>query len=204
MSKKKPILFPTFFLIIVSIVLGVILGFINEASKEQIEINYFSDLQKALLYTVSFRTKDLEKAEINDAFKLRFTETKYNGLNYYTYSEDNETIGYCFPFSGKGLWGNISGYIAIDKDGERIIGLVFTKHSETPGLGGRIEEVTFTGQFRNLDISGTEEYVRYGKYNGKTIDAISGATLTSTSVREMLNNSIQEIKSIMSEVGFND
>ena len=76
--------------------------------------------------------------------------------------------------------------MGVSSDLAQITGLVFTDQSETPGLGGRIDELAYREQFRGLKISpGTK--LAYGNQGGSQIDAITGATLTSNSVMRILN-----------------
>jgi len=199
MLKKSKVLRPTLFLMVLSAVLGLLLGFVQDISKEQIEINYYFEVQKALLYTVNIDTETMLKEDINALFKTKMTEQRLRGIRYYVYKEDGDIQGYCFPFIGKGLWGTISGYIAIDPDANTLLGIVFTSHSETPGLGARIDELWFKEQFRGLDISSDGEYVKYGIGKEKVVDAITGATMTSDSVKTILESSIPELKKIVEE-----
>src|SRR5690554_5103924 len=45
---------------------------------------------------------------------------------------------YILPMNGKGLWGPIWGYLAIDSNGSTVYGVDFGHDSETPGLGAEI------------------------------------------------------------------
>lgn len=199
MLKKSKIIRPTLFIILLSLVLGVSLGFVQDMSREQIEINYNYDVQKSILYTIGIETDQLSKEDVNGLFKMKMKESRIRGLNYYEYIETGEVIGYCFPFSGKGLWGNILGYISVDKKAESIIGLVFTSHNETPGLGGRIDELWFKEQFRGLDIRAESGFVEFDSGEETGLEAIAGATMTSDSVQKVLNDSIRELKRIIME-----
>ncbi|HPQ42509.1 MAG TPA: FMN-binding protein, partial [bacterium] len=61
---------------------------------------------------------------------------------------DHGTVtGYCIPISGMGLWSTLYGYLALQADGETVMGITFYKHGETPGLGGEIEAEWFTSNF---------------------------------------------------------
>ena len=42
---------------------------------------------------------------------------------------------YVLPLRGKGLWGPIWGYVALEGDGNTILGATFGHKTETPGLG---------------------------------------------------------------------
>ncbi len=101
------------------------------------------------------------------------------------------------PMNGKGLWGAIWGYIALDDDRNTINGVYFSHASETPGLGSNIVEPVFRNQFKGKQL------MRDGKFTsiavmkvGQTaqgqdqVDALSGGTITSKGVESMLYNSI--------------
>lgn len=93
--------------------------------------------------------------------------------------------GYAFPFSGSALWGTIRGYLAVNQDLTAIKGLTFTEQNETPGLGGRIDEEPFKVQWRGVPLP--EGDIRYGQIGDKRLDAISGATQSSTAVTKVIN-----------------
>lgn len=104
------------------------------------------------------------------------------------------------PMSGNGLWGQIWGYLALDQHSCTIVGVVFDHKSETPGLGGEIVKPKFSNQFVGktfgVDADGKLIPMRVKKGGIGTlapneqrhaVDAISGATITSTGVEKMLN-----------------
>ena len=90
------------------------------------------------------------------------------------------------PMKGNGLWGPISGYLAIAADGSTIVGANFDHKSETPGLGGEITTEKFQSQFNGKQI----------RENGQLVpiefDAITGATKTSNGVKEMIDNTLEK------------
>ena len=89
------------------------------------------------------------------------------------------------PMRGNGLWGPISGYLAIATDGSTIVGANFDHKSETPGLGGEITTEKFQNQFSGKQI----------RENGQLVpiefDAITGATKTSNGVKEMIDKTLE-------------
>ena len=89
------------------------------------------------------------------------------------------------PMKGNGLWGPISGYLAIDADGSTIVGANFDHKSETPGLGGEITTEKFQSQFNGKQISENGQLVPI------EFDAITGATKTSNGVKEMIDNTLK-------------
>ena len=105
---------------------------------------------------------------------------------------------YIVPMRGKGLWGPIWGYIALEEDLNTVFGANFDHKSETPGLGAEINEAAFQKQFEGkklFDESGefTSILVRKGGARegaANEVDAISGGTITSDGVTNMLRNGI--------------
>lgn len=109
-------------------------------------------------------------------------------------------INYIFPVSGVGLWGPIWGYIALNADLNTIDGVVFDHKSETPGLGAEITTPAFEDQFIGKTIYNNGKYVGIAvlkgagssKGNVHAVDAISGGTITSRSVQNMIIDNLSD------------
>lgn len=105
---------------------------------------------------------------------------------------------YIIPVRGKGLWGPIWGYIALEADLNTIYGASFGHKGETPGLGAEIETAEFQQQFKGkkiFDDAGNFVSVHLIKGGAAPndlhgVDAVSGGTITSTGVSEMLQRTI--------------
>ena len=98
---------------------------------------------------------------------------------------------------GPGLWGTITAYIGFN--GDTIAGVTFQEHVETPGLGARIDEPWFRMQF--VGKSGPFTQLRpepkdktQGTQEPEAFDQITGATITSTAVKDIMNKSIQQAR----------
>lgn len=108
-------------------------------------------------------------------------------------SEEGRTV-YVLPLWGSGLWGALWGYLALEGDMETIYGVVFDHASETPGLGAEIATPAFGNQFKGKSIfkDGKLAGVRVLKGagssagNNNAVDAISGGTITSRGVQDMI------------------
>ena len=101
---------------------------------------------------------------------------------------------YIIPLRGKGLWGPVWGFIALESDANTISAAVFDHKSETPGLGAEINKPIFQDQFPNKHIYDLEkqkvmfEVVKKGNKKGKyEVDGIGGGTITSVGVSNMIN-----------------
>lgn len=110
--------------------------------------------------------------------------------------KDGNTF-YVAPIYGKGLWDAIWGYIAMDKD-MVVQGVYFDHKGETPGLGAEINQSWFEDQFKEKQIMDNSKFVsvkviKGGAPAGDThgVDAISGGTLTSNGVTNMVQERLQ-------------
>ncbi len=107
---------------------------------------------------------------------------------YAVHDSEGYPISYAFPLNGQGLWGSIKGYIGVSATFDRLLGLEFVEQSETPGLGGRIDEAWFKEQFQDIPLVPGEQ-ITYGA----GLDAITGATSSSNAVLNILNDAIAEL-----------
>lgn len=106
--------------------------------------------------------------------------------------EDNQG-GYesvVIPVSGYGLWGIMYGYLALEGDGNTVLGIGFYDHQETPGLGGEISNPRWLAQWPGKQIyDGDEVAFRVVKGGGEgeyQVDGLAGATLTSRGVENTI------------------
>lgn len=126
-------------------------------------------------------------------------------LPVFTCQTPDGTVKYILPCYGAGLWGPIWGYIAFDADGSTVYGAYFAHQGETPGLGAEIEKPAFSNQFEGKQMFKADRFlpiavVKAGqKPQGDEdyVDGISGGTVTSKGVGEMLSNSLSPYKSFL-------
>jgi Na+-transporting NADH:ubiquinone oxidoreductase subunit C len=123
-------------------------------------------------------------------------------LALYVINLKGETI-YIIPLRGVGLWGPVWGNIALKDDFNTIVGVTFGHKSETPGLGAEIETPIFEDQFPGktlFDESGKFKSIRVMKGGVSNlpvadqlhaVDAITGGTITSSGVSDMLENVLE-------------
>ncbi len=114
---------------------------------------------------------------------------------------------YILPMNGKGLWGPIWGYLALDSDASTIYGVDFGHDSETPGLGAEITHEPFRKQFEGKNLFKNDEFksiavVKKGKSvsDRDYIDGISGGTITSQGVGAMLYDNVGEYRNFLESV----
>jgi Na+-transporting NADH:ubiquinone oxidoreductase subunit C len=165
--------------------------FISEEFSEYITDSYVVDYNGDRLDADAFQvTLDLA-AEIRKPREER---------NYpiFVYSDESGVNKYVVPVRGKGLWGPIWGYIALEGDLNTISGAVFDHKGETPGLGAEINTEWFMSEFTGKTLfNEAGEFVSIEVVKGGAdpsskhqVDAISGGTITSKALEAMLTDCI--------------
>ena len=105
---------------------------------------------------------------------------------------------YIIPLRGKGLWGPIWGFISLEEDLNSVFGAVFDHKSETPGLGAEINRASFEDPFKGKTIFEGKEFTSIKVIKGGAqdsdmhgVDGISGGTITSDGVSDMLDERLR-------------
>jgi len=126
-----------------------------------------------------------EKADIHPVY-LRVAE-----------NDESKVEAYAIELQGKGLWGPISGYIALQPDGETVMSVAFAAPKETPGLGAEIMNPPFKEQWVGKKIVSNGQLTPItvaktcaSKDPEHCVDGVSGATITSRGVDEMVEDAI--------------
>lgn len=179
--------------IIKMIIFVVILGIISAGMLTSID--FFTE-EKVL------KNEELKmKASVLDTFDLEYSKnniekvfdenikTFQKGSYTFYQSHDNDVA---FEFQGPGLWGPISGVIALKPDIETIKGIKILHQEETPGLGGVIAEKEYLIQFKDKKIVPRLQILKASVQASAVneVDGISGATMTGEAFEELLNKEI--------------
>lgn len=191
--KNKSLAYPIIFMTLLTVITVFILAFLNQTTMAKVEENQNLELRRKILYVFDmYEEEKTSDDEVNKLFEDHVVESDWNDAKLYTLMDGSSEKAYAVPFSGPGLWGSITGYIGVDADMNEVTGVEFISQNETPGLGGRISEAPYKEQYRNVDISNaTDKYIINRPAPGGNIDAIAGATQTSTFVQNMINEDLK-------------
>lgn len=101
------------------------------------------------------------------------------------------------PIHGKGLFSTLYGFIALKADKQTIVGLKFYEQGETPGLGGEVENPRWLALWpgkKLLNNSGKPalKLVKTIPANEYEVDALSGASMTTRGLQNMLDYWLSE------------
>ena len=193
--NREGIVYTVIATFIVSFSFVALLALTNEFTNEKVERNRVLSERRSVLNSFGI---DIEGSDADyDLYDNRVTEFTEQGIDLYRAQIIGHTVE-AIKFSGSGLWGTITGVIAVEQDLSRIVGIDIISHNETPGLGGRIAEEWFTDQFRGEKISeGRIRVLGTGggdtdKDNGR-VDAVTGASRTSAALEQIVNKSLETI-----------
>lgn len=205
----------------VTIVLGIIIATTADNLRERQEINEELDIKKNILYALGYKqnidnpwTNKIVESLYNNSINEIYLDRKgtvykkqedieKNPLKIYQRMDNGLITGYAIPIEGKGLWGTMYGYFAIEPDAVTVKGITFYRHKETPGLGGEVDKDWFKNNFigkRLVDNDGklvSIEVIK-GFVSDKDpeayrkVDGISGATITGKGVTTFLKKDLNK------------
>ena len=185
---------------ILVVIVAFLLAFVYQALKPMQDANVALDVKKQILYSLNIRDLDGAEAEAKYSQVVK-QEAEKDGQKYYLCEIDGEEV-LVVSLKGMGLWGGISGYIAIHGNDVPIVyGAYFNHESETAGLGAEIKDSKawqekFIGKKVFADGSDTHEValsvVKKVEDPETQVDCVTGATLTSNGVDDMIKTCLKD------------
>ena len=196
-TSKEPFRIPkpVIALTLIAAIAGVALSGVYSMTKDTIEE------QKLLAEAASYKEvcPEAESFDISDAAKAKLEEL--DGANWgteYGSTRINEAFvgqdasgniaGYALSVSSKGFGGDVTMALGLTPDGA-VKKISFTELNETAGLGMRADEDSFKDQF--IGKSGSITYGQDG------VEAMSGATVTSTAVKNAVNAGLNFYETVL-------
>ena len=195
------------------VIVAFLLAFVSSTLKPRQDVNVALDKKKQILAALNIRDLNDQESEAkyaevvlkDEAFKLNSAD--YKAGNYKIYEcQVNGEKKYVVPVYGMGLWGAIWGYVAVNEDGNTVYGEYFNHDSETAGLGAEIKDSkAWQDKFIGKKIYGADgnpalKVVKSSELKNpeNEVDGITGATLTSNGVSDMLQDGFKKYKTLLS------
>ena len=185
---------------ILVVIVAFLLAFVYQALKPMQDANVALDVKKQILYSLNIRDLDGSAAEAKYAEVVK-QEAERDGIKYYLCDIDGEDI-LVVSLKGMGLWGGISGFISIHGDDvPTVYGAYFNHESETAGLGAEIKDSQawqekFIGKKVFVDPADGSEValsiVKKVEDPTTQVDCVTGATLTSNGVDDMIKTCLKD------------
>lgn len=161
-------------LCIICAAVALILSFVNMVTAAQIAEN--EEMEKKSAIVALFGSETIEYSAMEGV------PESVNEIFYVT--ENGADKGYCISVSPVGFGGDVNLMVGTDIGGA-VIGVRVVSHSETPGLGSRVENDSFLSQF--IGSVGT-----VGAY-----DVISGSTISSRAVYTGVNTALEALSNLL-------
>ena len=186
----------------ITLVSGAALGVVYEVTKapiEKVQIETQNAAYKEVFEAASeFNEYDLDES----AAQAALDEAGYGSVaeinGVLTASDGSSDLGYVVTVTdSEGYGGDIQMTVGIQNDGT-VLGISFLSISETAGLGMRAKEPEFYGQFAGKQVE-KFTYVKdgTGSSSDDTIDAMSGATVTSNAVTNGVNAALAYFTNVL-------
>jgi electron transport complex protein RnfG len=190
-NEKKIMLKEAGILFAITLLAGLMLGFVYELTKEPIRLQEEKAIQEACraVYVTAEAFEEAAyapSAELSAQLKETGVEigTVYNALD-----AAGAHIGYVLETTtSEGYGGKITLYMGVTNEGQ-LNGISILSIAETPGLGMRAEEV-LVPQFENVKAD-IFTYTKSQSQAENEIDAISGATITTEAVVNAVNGGVR-------------
>ncbi|MDR0763690.1 MAG: NADH:ubiquinone reductase (Na(+)-transporting) subunit C [Bacteroidales bacterium] len=192
------------YITILVVIIALVLALTATLLQQRQENNRKTEKMQSILRSVGIETSTEDAMTL---YQKYITEELDDERSVYIANVDSGRM-YIFPLQGKGLWGPVWGFIALKGDMNTVVGITLDHKGETPGLGAQIATAEFQHQFKGKKIFDDKgnfvsiTLVKGGveKFLGNRIhavDAISGGTLTSNGVTEMLFGSLRAYEPFM-------
>jgi electron transport complex protein RnfG len=160
-------------LTILSFFSGGVLAYLRNSTQERIDNQVLEFVKGPAVRTI------LEGAGNNpiaDRFSIKDGDTE---RTFFVGIYDGEPRGIAFETSGKGYGGDVGLMVGINVKDDKMIGVGVTTHGETPGMGAKAKsDPSFVAQFKGLSLEKPYKVTA----DGGSINALSGATITSRAV----------------------
>lgn len=179
------------------------IGMYNEYILQELAVNLNGEV-KSIYADNKFEMGDIRAFDINVREMQKQIEDFRSGksqteplLPVFVMKADDGSKKYVFPVRGVGLWGPVWGNIALKEDLTTVAGVKFDHKGETPGLGAEISTAFFADEFidkRIFDNQGNFVSVKVVKgtaVGDHQVDAISGGTITSNGVSDMIYSGLE-------------
>ena len=178
-------------LTILSCFSGGLLAYIRTNTQERIDV-------QVLEFVKGPAIRSIFEGATNDPIKDRFTVKDGDvERTFFVGVLDGEPRGVAFETSGKGYGGDVGLMVGIDVKENVLLGVGVTTHAETPGMGAKAKsDPSFAAQFQGLELEQAYKVTT----DGGSINAISGATITSRAVSSAATDADQIYQKLKSQI----
>ena len=174
----------------ISALCGLLLAAVQKGTEKQIEIQILNNVQgPAVKKVLQSSTNDF----IQERQTIALNDEKFT---VFVGKKEDKPWALAFESNASGFGGKIGVMVGFDIVQNKLTGIGILTHQETPGLGARITEDSFNGNFKDKALSAIFKV----KKDDGIIDAVSGATISSRGVCEAVNKCLKIYPQIKKKV----
>ena len=138
---------------------------------------------------------DLDSSRPAPSNNARISRLPNHAVVYQVFNKSRKLQMVVLPIEGYGLWSTLYGFLSLDADTRTVRGLTYYQHSETPGLGGEVDNPRWKARWPGriaFDSTGEVAIEVIKGHAGPPeddphrVDGLAGATITSRGVTNML------------------
>ena len=169
--------------ILLSLCFGGVLAGVQLALQPRIEENKLAETRSQIPLLVPGAREEESKVDT------------VAGQRVYRALSSGRQIGWVIGGGGQGFADRIELLVGVDVGAEKITGLYVLEQKETPGLGNKIVEEGWRQQFVGKAAGRELVVTKGGASEDYEIDAITGATISSESVCQIVNRTLPRMRS---------
>ena len=187
----------------IALLSGLALGGLNELTRERIRDNVLkykkipavADIYEGVAGKLDAAARAAKEEEL-------LAEKKYLDLGgkepvlLFLIKKGGEPYAVALEAFGAGFGGDVGVMVGFKLDADALAGIGITTLSETPGVGSRVTEASFTLQFRDMPAAAVFKV----KKDGGDIDAVTGATISSRAVAEAVRKAAEFFRAHREEI----
>lgn len=179
------------FVVAMGVITSTLLIGMDVLTSERIARNEEALLQSKILdaFEIEYNTSNIYDTFTENVEKVELT---IDGVNVPVY-RNPDTGSISFEIEGGGVWGPIIGVLTLNEDLRTIENVGILAQQETPGLGGRIVELPYLAKYEGVVFDPIVEVLKEGASAPNQVDAITGATSTSSAFQTILNDSYEQV-----------
>jgi electron transport complex protein RnfG len=167
---------------------GFSLAYLKETTAPIIEAQILENVQGPAIRQV-YPAADNQPVEERKAFFYNDRQ-----IMVFPYKREGKLMGVAFESTGKGFGGDIGVIVGFNTANDTLLGIGVTQMKETPGLGSKVAEQKFSNQFRGASLAIDL------KAKGGSIDAVSGATISSVGTVAAVQAATVEYQSLKADI----
>lgn len=201
--KDKPWFVVLYMFVVTAVFCSVLIGFAR-GTAARVRANEQLAFEEAVLRSLPIElAENISNAELHNLYVERVEEPTEQTGGAYRYIENGQLAAYALPIEGQGFWATIRGVIGIEPDKKTVTGIYFYEQAETPGLGAEITKAEFRDQFPGKVLADSDAPLAIERlktdYGPSEIQAVTGATQTSTRLGKFMNEQLAQWQEAMSD-----